>query len=118
MSTLQIPTINFEELNKLEEFLQKSISSGTLFGDYVFQRFDLETPDVHQIVVYEVHEDDHHLDQVFDAVISPITYGYRDGLLEIAGKFACDGMDTVRGWLTGEQVFELFQQWDKESHEV
>ena len=112
--------VDYSELDKLESYLQDPRKLEQLSQSYTYQRYDDEDSDVHQIRVYMLSKDTRgfaHIDgEVFDAVISKITYGNKHGLLEISGKIIRGSglfLDDVMGDLTADKIWDILVNWDR-----
>lgn len=57
---------------------------------------------------------------LWDAICHPGSYGYEEGLLEVAGDPVAspDALDSVEGWLTADEIFARWQKWEAEHGEV
>lgn len=92
-----------KELDKLEAYLKEK--------GFVYERVDRDykhdVHNKHQIIVYKDGK------RIWDAICQWGSYGYSQGLLEIYGSivFEEDG-DSVRGWLTAEEVIERIEKND------
>lgn len=83
-----------DELDKLEAYLKEH------GYEYIREDDDSKQLNIHQIIVYENDI------RKWDAICHYGSYGYEAGLLEIYGDIVwadIDG-DSVRGWLTAEDV--------------
>lgn len=101
----KIPTVgNLNELDKLEEYLE--------WHGYFYERQDRKATvwapgfELHQIIVYNPLT----LEREWDAVCHRGSYGFTEGLLEIAGTIIQpeDG-DSVVGWQTAEDIIKRLE---------
>ena len=85
------------EMNKLEEYLRDH--------SYMYGRTNIW--DGEQIIVYGESVNDIR----WDAICCSISYGGKDGLLEVMGDIVPTESDRdVSGWLTAEDVIELIEK--------
>ena len=74
--------------------------------------------DGHYIRVYDPNKpfESGGYDYIVDAIYFRGSYGYEEGLIEIAGYIKSDDVpDTVEGWLTAEEIFNRIMTY-KEEH--
>lgn len=106
--------IDLTELDKLEDYLKvhdiryeridestipEPMKNSPFLNDDVFDGFG----ERHQIIVYSGKE------RSWDAICHWGSYGYEEGLLEIMGNIIKDS-DIVKGWLTADEVIEMFEK--------
>ena len=98
MKTVERKSVDLSEMNKLEEYLKvKGIP---------YERYDDEYADqYHQICVPDAGT------KKWDAICHRGSYGWEQGLLEIAGSLVNKhlDLDTVVGYLTAEDVIKRIE---------
>lgn len=95
---------NYYEIKKLHDMLNEANISHTFIDCMGGVGYGLVYPS-YQIII---EKDGCRL---CDAIYNPISYGYEEGLLEIAGGLTEEEqeVDSVLGWLTADEVFKRFK---------
>ena len=95
---------NYDEIKKLHDMLNEANITHTFTSCMGDAGYGLGYPS-YQIII---EKDGCRL---CDAIYNRISYGYEEGLLEIAGGLTEEEqeVDNVLGWLTADEVFKRFK---------